>query len=487
MRLVWALLLAAAGLAWAAQSSVVMLNLPAPTLAVGAPSPAVGPPRRVLVMVIDGLGADAAAALPLEALGSPRASVDLRAEPPTFSSAQYVAFLTGVGPVDSGVRTNQDPRRTPLDSVVAAVRARGGRAVEVGDAVDWWGRLFAWDEALRVAPERLMAEAQRQIADARNDLVLVHVAGVDRAGHQSGAASDSYRRAAIAAGEQVTALAAVWRGRGPMLVLSDHGHMPRGGHGGSEPEVRRAFLVLAGPGVRAGASGEASTADVGPTLAALLGVPAPAQALGRTLFEALDLDPGARGVLDQAEARRLAVAGAEAERGRQALAATEQRQRLVRGLIVLAFTLASAWGLRRLGAGAGSGLLHGAGTTALLAGFVALAAERLTFSAFRSLKIEAAVVGLLALGAGLAVLARPLRATINGKCSLTRARAMAAGVALGASPPALAAFVAAGLRAPRFSCRPDWLAAGPTLGYLAPGPILICAAALVVAARRAER
>src|SRR4051794_25911150 len=163
------LLAAAGGMAWAGYLSLAMLNLPAPVIDTAAAGPvgaAFRPPRRVLLVVIDGLGQDAAAAVPaIAALGERGAWVDLAALPPTFSSAQYVAFLTGVGPVDSGVRTNLRPRRTALDSVVNRVCARGGRAVEVGDEVDWWARLFAWDEALVVPSDAILRKAARLILD----------------------------------------------------------------------------------------------------------------------------------------------------------------------------------------------------------------------------------------------------------------------------------------------------------------------------------
>ena len=91
-----------------------------------------------------------------------------------------------MGPVDSGVRTNLRPQRTPLDTVPGRVRARGGRAIAVGDDVTWWERLFSWDEALRVAPGQLLATAAPAMTDARSELVLVHITGVDHAGHEAG-------------------------------------------------------------------------------------------------------------------------------------------------------------------------------------------------------------------------------------------------------------------------------------------------------------
>src|SRR5207245_2514580 len=71
-------------------------------------APAVTPRRRVLLVVVDGLRADVAETLPaLGRLSRAGARAELWADPPTLSSAQYVALLTGVAPRDSGRRSNQ--------------------------------------------------------------------------------------------------------------------------------------------------------------------------------------------------------------------------------------------------------------------------------------------------------------------------------------------------------------------------------------------
>ena len=489
-----ALLLLTGALALADYLSLAMLTLPQPTIDVSVPRARVVRARPVtqrrplLVILVDGLGADAAAAQPeLAALVRRGASVDLEAEPPTFSSPQYVAFLTGVGPFDSGVRTNLRLARTPLDSVMDAVRADGGFAVEVGDAVDWWGRLFVWDQALLVPGARLVDEAARLLADPGNQLVLVHIAGVDAAGHATGAASPGYRDAAAVAARQVAALAAVWGERGPMVVLSDHGHMPRGGHGGSQPDVRRAFFVVVGPGVQPGArAGAARSADVAPTLAALLGVGAPAEAEGRTMVGLLAADAQTVRTLVAADQRRVVEVQARMVVGRKTLAASERQGQFVRGgAVLVALALAVA---RRLSPAAWRGLLLGALAMALTAGAVLFVVGGASFSAFRSdsnLGVATAITGLLA---GLAVLAKTLRTALRGQLAPSEAWRLSLGFALGASPPAAAAFVVAGIATPRFSCRPDWLAAGPTLAYAAFGSVVIAAAAVsLLAAARSRR
>jgi hypothetical protein len=37
------------------------------------------------------------------------------------------------------------------------------------------------------------------------------------------------------------------------VVVTDHGHLDEGGHGGREPEVATAWAAAAGPGIRPGA------------------------------------------------------------------------------------------------------------------------------------------------------------------------------------------------------------------------------------------
>ena len=484
-----ALVLLAAALAAMIWGSVARLNLPGPTIDaddVATPAPAVTPPRPVLVVVIDGLGASAARAVPeLAALAARGAWVDLAAEPPTFSAAQYVAFLTGVGPPDSGVRTNLRPRRTPLDSVVARVRAAGRRAAQVGDQVDWWGRIFTWDRALVVPPPALAAEAARLAADPASELVLVHLTKVDGAGHARGADSDDYRREAGAAGAQVAALVDRWGGRGPVVVLSDHGHTARGGHGGSQPAVTGAFLIAAGAGVRAGARvPQARMADVAPTLSALLGVPAPAHAEGRALVELLDLPTDVAGGLADTDARRRADASAAADRGRAPLAAAERRGQLIRaGALLLLTAGATILMRRRLGPPAWNGGARGAVAMVLAAAAVALLVGGLpSFSGFRSLRflvIETAAAGLVA---ALLALGRPLRDTATGRLAPPDAARLAAGAAIGGAPLAAAALAQIGLLAPRLTCRPDWLVAWPTIALTVTAPFLLMAGLLAALA-----
>jgi hypothetical protein len=131
--------------------------------------------------------------------------------------------------------------------------------------------------------------------------VPVLVLDVDRAGHADGV-GDSYRAAAAAVDRMLRATFAKldWA-RDTVIVTADHGHVAPGGHGGDETEVSFVPLVLAGNGIVPGAiADDARLVDIAPTVAALLGVPAPGHAEGHALVDLLDLPTAAA-------ARRLAI------------------------------------------------------------------------------------------------------------------------------------------------------------------------------------
>jgi len=65
-----------------------------------------------------------------------------------------------------------------------------------------------------------------------------------------------------------------------------HGHLPRSAAGRANANLNAAFYI-AGPGIQPGRPTRVRTIDVAPTLAYLLGLPAPAQSQGRVLGEVL--------------------------------------------------------------------------------------------------------------------------------------------------------------------------------------------------------
>jgi predicted AlkP superfamily pyrophosphatase or phosphodiesterase len=114
--------------------------------------------------------------------------------------------------------------------------------------------LAAWDAADETVTERAAAilagiEAPR--------VSFVYLGAVDYAGHATGV-GDAYRTALRAADGRVGRLVAAVSARPcgeawTIVVVTDHGHLDEGGHGGREPEVATAWAAAAGPGIRPGA------------------------------------------------------------------------------------------------------------------------------------------------------------------------------------------------------------------------------------------
>ncbi len=115
--------------------------------------------------------------------------------------------------------------------------------------------LEAWD----AADEAVTELAASILAGEGPRLSFVYLGAVDAVGHVLGAGS-AYREAARAADRRVGRLLGAVRSRPSVadeawttVVITDHGHLDQGGHGGREPEVATAWAAAAGSGCPAGA------------------------------------------------------------------------------------------------------------------------------------------------------------------------------------------------------------------------------------------
>jgi 2,3-bisphosphoglycerate-independent phosphoglycerate mutase len=299
------------------------LALPSPPLAHVAPrlddprTPRLS--RRVVLIVIDGLGADEAHLPYLDELRARGVAATARVPYPTISRPNYVTILTGVPPRDSGVRANRVDTPVAVDTIMDRVQAAGLRVATASDFGNLMS-LFArhsdtldvrwiehgthlsppppvtWpaDEVVRVPTLAALGPAIAELAAGDAAFVPVLVLDVDRAGHASGIGPE-YRAAAQGVDAMLrVAFAGLDLARDTVIITADHGHVAPGGHGGDEREVSNVPLVLAGAGIVPGSvARDARLIDVAPTVAALLGLPAPGHAEGRALVEVLALEPAA--------------------------------------------------------------------------------------------------------------------------------------------------------------------------------------------------
>jgi hypothetical protein len=348
--------------------------------------------RRVFLAVIDGLRLDRSYELTfLDELRRRGVDSEASSHYPTWSRPNYVSILTGVPPDASGVRTNHHAAPVQLDSLMDRARAGGLKVATATDydvlpqmflrrrgapgpgpepfdldsepslALDSIGRPVAqagvrspdaelaspFDDA-RYAPwPGGFSEAGSALVAGDADLVVLLVGAVDAAGHLRGGDSPEYRAAAATADRALArVLARTDLSQDAVIVTSDHGHTSRGGHGGIEPEVVTVPLIAAGAGIRRGATAiDARLIDIAPTVAALLGLPAPGHGLGRTLTELVRFDDPARSRRVAADHARQAITGAvvrdaEASAAGDVLAHRAQRIAIVAGGALLAGGLA---------------------------------------------------------------------------------------------------------------------------------------------------
>ena len=343
--------------------------------------------RRVFVVIIDGLRLDKSYELPfVDELRRRGVDTEAQSHYPSWSRPNYVSILTGVPPSASGVRTNHHSTRVELDSLMDRAKAAGLRSACATD-YDVLPKLFLRKRAAQgdVAPreepigadedtpgevdidamERPLSEAairapdanfQSPFDDARYapwpggfseagaevaqgdaQLVVLLIGAVDSAGHAHGGASPDYRTAAeIADHALARALGRVDLSQDTIIVTADHGHTNRGGHGGVEPEVLTVPLVLAGAGIKPGATADdAHLIDIAPTVATLLGIPAPGHGLGHTLTELLAFpDPASITARRHADDQRLATNRSIVARAESAASSDVLQQRAWRiGLV----------------------------------------------------------------------------------------------------------------------------------------------------------
>jgi hypothetical protein len=279
--------------------------------------PAERPTQRVVFILVDALRADTAAdpqVMPfLNHLRKQGASATMHSRPPSYSAPGYSVLFTGAWPdISDGPAFNLEYEDIPTwtqDNLFSAAHRAGLRTAI--SAYYWFEKLVpqeAVDAHFYTAGEDQRAD--RQVVEAALpwlhagdiQLVLIHIDQVDYAGHHEGGPRDPrWNEAARRADDLIAEIAsALDLSQDTLLVLSDHGQIDRGGHGGTEAVVLIEPFVLAGAGVRPGNYGDIQMVDVAPTLAALLGANLPAASQGKVLTAMLDLPESALAALPTA-------------------------------------------------------------------------------------------------------------------------------------------------------------------------------------------
>lgn len=276
--------------------------------------------RRVVIVLVDALRYDTSLQIEvmpfLNELRRHGAQAMMVSRPPSFSAPAWTVLLTGAwADINDGQPFNPPDdwsvRPFTQDDLFAAAERVGLKTAVSG--YFWFEQMLAGrgiDAAFYTKEED--AAADRAVVDAtlpwldsgEYALVLIHLDQVDYAGHHEGGPRDPRWNAAAA---RVDALLEEIAARldlkqDALLVISDHGQIDRGGHGGPEVVTLREPFVLVGPGVKPGYYPDVEMVDVAPTVAVLLALNLPASGQGRPLTEMLTLSAEDKAKIHAAEA-----------------------------------------------------------------------------------------------------------------------------------------------------------------------------------------
>jgi hypothetical protein len=264
--------------------------------------------QRAVLVVIDGIRLDVSKDMEnLQSLARRGSSSVVEAAVPSLSNPNRAVMVTGAWPEVNGVTNNATYQPPPIDSVLSLAREAELQAAVAGSV--FWKRAFGAHleghhlELPKEPPhpatvaelvnwqQKTCVEIIKFLEQYPTGLLVAEITGADEAGHEFGGTSQAYRDVATAVdGCLADLVTALDNGETTFVVASDHGHIDRrgrGGHGGTEEEVLRAPIVLAGKAIVPGVSWQAEMVDVAPTIAALLGLPFPATNQGRVAWEAL--------------------------------------------------------------------------------------------------------------------------------------------------------------------------------------------------------
>jgi hypothetical protein len=272
---------------------------------------------KVVLVIIDALREDTSLksdVMPnLSQLRQKGAWATMHSQPPSFSQPGYSTILTGAWPEinDSPVINvdTQEIQTFTQDNIFSAAK-RSGLKTAIS-AFDWFGKLIpsnAVDTGFYTPNEDqqadldVMSAAIPWLSGDQYQLILIHLDQVDYAGHYEGGLIDPRWNAAAKRVDGMLGeiLSRLDLNLDTLMVISDHGQIDLGGHGGQDAIVLIEPFVLAGRGVKPGQYSDVQMVDIAPTLAALLGTSLPASSQGKVLTDMLLLTPGKQEAITQA-------------------------------------------------------------------------------------------------------------------------------------------------------------------------------------------
>ncbi len=283
------------------------------------PGESLGKPltNQMVIVLIDALRYDTSTnstVMPfLNNLRAQGASAIMHSQPPSFSAPGWATILTGSWPTINDAQLFNPPdvtsaRAFTQDDIFAAAQRAGLKTAVSG---------YSWFEGMLVnsgVDAGFYTPGEDNAADVdvvnaalpwlKSDyhLILIHIDQVDYAGHhQGGPLNPNWDAAATRADVLLRNIVDnMDLSKDTVMVISDHGQINRGGHGGPDPVTLVEPFVMVGKNVIPGDYGNINMVDVAPTMATMLGTNIPASNQGHVLVDMISMPLGENVVIQEA-------------------------------------------------------------------------------------------------------------------------------------------------------------------------------------------
>lgn len=264
--------------------------------------------QQVILFIVDGLRPDALQHAPTphidQLVNQGAYTWQAQSVTPSISLPCHTSLFFGVPPSRHGVLSNVWARpQPPIPSLIEVVNQ-----ADLGTA-----SFYTWEElrdlsspgALDFAYYRRLGNPERgqdleigemaatYIAQHKPTFAFVYLGATDEVGHRHGWMSEPYLRAVSQADRAIGLVLERLRTSGHLsgivcLVLADHGGHDFDHNVGLAEDVTIPWII-SGPGIRRGhqITSPVNIIDTAPTVARLLGLPAPAEWSGQVAAEAL--------------------------------------------------------------------------------------------------------------------------------------------------------------------------------------------------------
>ncbi len=281
-------------------------NSPLSTATLSPQETALQKRANVVVVLVGGLGYEALQTLSMpvfERLTQSGATAVIQSSPPSYSQTTQASLITGAPPETNSAslfdKSVNNLSLISIDTIFARAHEHQQKTAIFGPAE--WRRLIPrnhLDETFFVnasgpeADQAILETALPTLNSNTFDLVLIHLSQMDFAArYQGGPSGNAYRQAASRTDNYLNQISqATNMSNSVLLVLGDHGYTSSGGYGGAELEIIQQPITIVGESITPGNYNDIRQTDIAPTISTLLGMPPPAAAQGRILFEMLRLN-----------------------------------------------------------------------------------------------------------------------------------------------------------------------------------------------------